>query len=72
MEAHGQEVVPVGEEECLLGDAQQTCHQGEQGQPVLGLDTVVHRLAVQHLHKVLQTRDVHFILHGLENEYNIK
>lgn len=57
--------MPVSKEELLLRDAQQAGDEREQRQPVLGLGAGVQRMAVQHLHKVLQARHVHFILDRL-------
>lgn len=57
--------MPVSKEELLLRHTQEAGDEREQSQPVLGLGAGVQSVAVQHLHKVLQTRDVHFVLNGL-------
>ena len=65
LKAHGEEVVPVVEEESLLRDAQQAGHEREDCEAMLGPGAHVQGLRVQLLHEVLQARNVDFIFHRL-------
>ena len=72
LKTHGQKVVPVSEEKCLLGDTQETRDQGEDGQPVFVLGGHVQCGGIQHLHKVLETRYIHLIFHSLYNKTRMR
>ena len=62
LQAHGEKVVPVVEEERLLADTEQAGDEGEEGQPVLVPCAHVQGLAVQHLNQVLEAGHVHLVL----------
>jgi hypothetical protein len=68
LQTHCEKVVPVVEEEGLLRDAQQAGDEREDGETVLCLGAHVERLRVELLHKVLQTRNVYLVLHGLKEK----
>ena len=65
LETHGEEVVPVVEEESLLRDAEQAGHQREDGQAMLGPGAHVQGLWVQLLDEVFQAGNVYFVFDRL-------
>ena len=67
-----QEVVPVLDEERLLGDTEQAGEEGEDGEAVLGFGGRVEGGGIQHLHEVLQAWYVHLVLHALGKINNNK
>ena len=64
MEAHGEEVVPVVEEDGFLRHAEEAGDQGEDSHPVLLSSAHVKRLRVERLHETFQAGHVDLVLHN--------
>jgi hypothetical protein len=56
--------MPVVQEEGLLTDTEEAGDKRKQGQSVFVLGAHVQSLTVQHLNKVFQAWNIHFILDG--------